>query len=365
MKVEIREKALKDGKVSLYLDIYNNGKRSYKFLKLYPVSTPRTKEERLSNSEIWRKAKALCVKTENALIDQQDIAIGLKKSNILFLSYFKELTEQRKRSTGNYGNWDSAYKILLKYFGDRKIKICDLTEADLHDIRQYILDEYKTKSDVALSKNAALSYFNKVKAALNQAFDDKLISDRIGARVKAIKGDETRREFLTEEELAKAINTDCEFPILKTAFLFSVYTGLRWSDINNLLWKNIQFTADSGYSIHFEQQKTRKVEYHPIPQVAMKLIGEKQAGEERVFKGLKYSAWHNLKLAQWMMKAGITKKITFHSARHTYATLLLTKNVDMAVVSKLLGHSELKTTQIYAKVIDKRKIDAASIFDNL
>jgi len=95
----------------------------------------------------------------------------------------------------------------------------------------------------------------------------------------------------------------------------------------------------------------------------MTLVGERKVDEERVFKGLKYSAWHNLKLAQWMMKAGITKKITFHSARHTYATLLLTKNVDITVVSKLLGHSDIKTTQIYAKVIDKRKIDAAKIFD--
>jgi site-specific recombinase XerD len=58
------------------------------------------------------------------------------------------------------------------------------------------------------------------------------------------------------------------------------------------------------------------------------------------------------------MKAGIKKKITFHCARHTYATLLLTHNVDMAVVSKMLGHRELKTTQIYAKVIDQRKVDA-------
>jgi len=365
MKVEIREKKLNKGKVSLYLDIYNNGEREYQFLKLYPLSNPRTVEERQSNKEIWRKAKALQVKKESALINQRDVGLGLRKSDMLFLDYFKELTEQRKRSVGNYGNWDSAYKILVKYFGDKRAKISDLTEEDLVGIRSYILNDYKTKSEVSLSKNAALSYFNKVKASLNQAFDEKLITDKIGARVKAIKGDETRREFLTEEELTKAINSDCEFPILKNAFLFSVYTGLRWSDINKLIWKDIQYTADSGFSIHFMQQKTQKIEYHPIPQIAMTLVGERQDEEMRVFKGLKYSAWHNLKLAQWMMKAGITKKITFHSARHTYATLLLTKNVDMAVVSKLLGHSEIKTTQIYAKVIDKRKIEATKIFDNL
>lgn len=365
MKVEIREKKLNKGKLSLYLDIYHEGKREYKFLKLYPLENPKTKEERSSNAEIMRKANALRIKTENHLINQRDIQQGIKKSDIYFLDYFNELTVQRKRSPGNYGNWDSAYKILLKYYGDKKVKVADLTDDDLSKIKSYILNTYRTKSERPLSQNAALSYFNKVKACLNQAFDDRLISDKIGTRAKAIKAAETRREYLTEEELNKVINTDCEYQLLKKAFLFSVYTGLRWSDINKLLWKDIQHTADVGYSIHFKQQKTSGIEYHPISKKAIELIGEPKGGEERVFKGLKYSAWHNLKLAQWIMKAGITKKITFHSGRHTYSTLMLTKNVDITVLSKLLGHKDIKTTQVYAKVIDQRKIDAAKVFDEM
>lgn len=362
MKVELREKLLNKGRVSLYLDIYNEGKREYRFLKLYVSSNPKTTEERQSNKQILRKANALRIQTESDLINQRDIQLGLKKSDIYFLDYFKELVAQRKKSPGNYGNWDSAYKILQQYFGDSKIKISDLTIADLNNIKHYILNLYKTKSELPLSQNAAVSYFNKVKACLNQAFDERLISDKIGSKAK-IKSEETRREYLTVEELNKAINTECELELLKSAFLFSTYTGLRWSDINMLVWDNIQYTADSGYSIHFKQKKTLGVEYHPIAENAIALLGERKAGNERVFKGLKYSAWHNLKLAQWMMKAGITKKITFHCARHTYATLLLTKDVDMAVVSKMLGHKEIKTTQLYAKVIDQRKIDAAKIID--
>ena len=98
----------------------------------------------------------------------------------------------------------------------------------------------------------------------------------------------------------------------------------------------------------------------PISEQAFELLGERTIPDERVFVGLKYSAWHNLKLQQWVMKAGISKTITFHCARHTYATLQLTLGTDIYTVSKLLGHKDLKTTQIYAKIIDERKKEAAN-----
>jgi len=115
-----------------------------------------------------------------------------------------------------------------------------------------------------------------------------------------------------------------------------------------------------GHYIRFRQKKTKGVETQPISEQAFNLLGERAEPEERVFVGLKYSAWHNLKLQQWVMKAGITKTITFHCARHTYATLQLTMGTDIYTVSKLLGHKELKTTQIYAKIIDDKKKDAAN-----
>ncbi len=89
-------------------------------------------------------------------------------------------------------------------------------------------------------------------------------------------------------------------------------------------------------------------------------MGEPRDRNEKVFKGLKYSAWHNLKLQPWMTRAGISKKITFHCARHTYATLQLTLGTDIFTVSKMLGHKDLKTTQVYAKVIDDKKRVAAN-----
>jgi site-specific recombinase XerD len=76
-----------------------------------------------------------------------------------------------------------------------------------------------------------------------------------------------------------------------------------------------------------------------------------------VFEGLKYSAYHNKHLFQWIGAAGITKNITFHCFRHTFATLQLFNGTDIYTVSKMLGHKDLKTTLIYVKIVDgvKRK----------
>ncbi|MBK8195661.1 MAG: integrase catalytic domain-containing protein [Lewinellaceae bacterium] len=96
----------------------------------------------------------------------------------------------------------------------------------------------------------------------------------------------------------------------------------------------------------------------PISDQARELLGEAGPLDQRVFTGLKYSAWHNVILKQWVLKAGLTKDITFPCFRHTFATLQLTNGTDIYTVSKMLGHRELKTTQIYAKIVDEKKRDA-------
>ena len=188
-----------------------------------------------------------------------------------------------------------------------------------------------------------------------------------------IKPGEPEREFLTYEELQAVAKAECEIPLLKTAFLFSAMTGLRWSDVQKLVWSEVQHSKEVGYYIRFRQKKTKGAETLPISEQAFGLLGERgnpedrvfiglkySAAEDRVFIGLKYSAWHNLKLQQWVMRGGVTKTITFHCARHTYATLQLTLGTDIYTVSKLLGHKDLKTTQIYAKIIDDKKKVAAN-----
>ena len=229
-------------------------------------------------------------------------------------------------------------------------------------IRKFISDKYRTKANQRLSQNAASSYFNKVKAALNAAFDEKLIDVKIASRVKGLKPEDTKREFLTEEEVMQLLKTPCTYPLLKQAFFFSVFSGLRWSDVVNVRWIDVQVTGDRTF-IHYRQEKTKHAETVDLNNNAIAQLGKRMADDQRVFKGLRYSAWTNLKLAQWVMAVGIKKHIIFHCARHTFATLLLTKDIDIYTVSKLLGHRELKTTQIYGKVIDQRKNQAVKVLD--
>ena len=143
------------------------------------------------------------------------------------------------------------------------------------------------------------------------------------------------------------------YDVLKRAFLFSCLTGLRWSDVNNLEWKDVQ-QINEGWRIHFKQQKTKGQQYLDINQQARDLMGEQGEVSERVFVGLRYSSYMNVELQRWVMSAGITKQITFHCARHTFAVLQLTLGTEIYTLSKMLGHQELKTTQVYAKIVDEK-----------
>lgn len=183
------------------------------------------------------------------------------------------------------------------------------------------------------------------------------------ARNISVKKGETRRTYLTKEEIIKLYNTECENKELKNAFIFACYAGLRFSDIFNLKINNVQ-----NGSIIFKQKKTKQVEKLKLHPVANKIFQEQKknkAADSYVFI-IKYCADKiNRIIRNWVEKAGIEKHVTFHVARHTFATLLLTYDVDIYTVSKLLGHKDLKTTEIYAKLIDKKRDEAIDKLPNL
>ena len=218
-----------------------------------------------------------------------------------------------------------------------------------------ILHDAKT----TLSQNSVVSYFNKLKATLKQAYKDGYLLTDLNARISPVKQAETERAYLTLEELQMLVNTDCPMPILKQAALFSALTGLRFSDIAKMVWSEIKHTETDGYFLQFQQQKTKGFEILPISEQAFNLLGDRGEASKKVFDGLQYSAWTNANLVKWVANAGIKKDITFHSFRHTYATLQMSFGTDIYTVSKMLGHNNIKTTQIYAKIVDKSKREAA------
>jgi integrase len=358
MKVKLRQRN-QGGKTSLYLDYYGNGQRKAEYLKLYLNPNPKSKEEKEANRKTEQLALSICAKRQ---IEIQNGVHGFRdqeKQKGSFLTYMNHLAKQRRESLGNYGNWMSMIKH-LKAFCTHDVSFMDIDRQFIKDFKDFLDKKAIAHGNQTLSQNSKHSYFNKFLAGLKVAVRDGIIPTNPAVGVEGFKQSEPEREFLTLEELQAAVKAECDIPELKTAFIFSCLTGLRWSDIHKLVWSEVQHSAENGYYIRFRQKKTKGAETLPIPDQAYELMGEPRDRDEKVFKGLKYSAWHNLKLQPWMTRAGISKKITFHCARHTYATLQLTMGTDIFTVSKMLGHKDLKTTQVYAKIIDDKKVAAAN-----
>lgn len=358
MKVTLRQRN-QGGKTSLYLDYYHKGKRKTEYLNLYLEPNPKTKEQKDVNKKTQQLAETIRAQRQ---IEIQNGTFGFRDNETLkgsFTSYLQLLASKRQDSAGNYGNWDSMIKH-LKAFIPQDISFEFVNRQFVQDFKEYLDKKAIAHGNQRLSQNSKYSYFNKLRAALKQAVKDGIIPHNPAEGVEAFKQGEPEREFLTLDELQACVKAECDIPQLKSAFIFSCLTGLRWSDIQKLLWSEVQHSNEMGYYIRFRQKKTKGAETLPISEQAFNLLGERQDKDARVFVGLKYSAWHNLKLQQWVMRAGVTKTITFHCARHTYATLQLTMGTDIYTVSKLLGHRELKTTQVYAKIIDDKKKEAAT-----
>lgn len=371
IKVALREKKILKGRKSLYLDIYppiphpKTGELTRReFLGMYIIESPKTLLEKQNNKEIIQRAELIRQRTENRLnkpeiySEYEKEKLQIKEQNERdFITYFNTLRDKRK--TSNYDNWVSAGKYLEKFTGG-KLKFSELKEQFFNDFKEYLLTTKSNKDKkTILSQNSAVSYFNKVKAAMKQAYKDGILQTDLNARISAIKTVETRREHLSIEELNKLVKTPCNNDLLKRAALFSALTGLRFSDIQKMVWSELEYIEGQGYFLNFSQKKTKGIEYYPISEQAVSLLNEKGEPTAEVFEGLVYSAYHNKQLFQWIGAAEISKDITFHCFRHTFATLQLFNGTDIYTVSKMLGHKDLKTTQIYAKVVDMVKREAA------
>jgi len=366
MKITISKRKGKADRLNLWLEFYHGytktteGKikhqREYENLNGFLYAKPQTPAEKNHNKQSLQLAEAIRAKR---VVEAQNGQHGFKtnsKVKASFLDYFQRLCDKKEKegSRSNYSIWISAFKHLKSFHGKDKLTFEQVTKEFVTGFRDYLQTEPITKGGKKLSQNTASTYFNKFRAALNQAFKDEIIRSNPVTSVSSIQLVQNKREHLTLEELKALGQAECRYEVLKRAFIFSCLTGLRWSDIHKLTWSECQ-PFDGGYRITFHQQKTDTLQYLDISTQAHKLMGLKGEPEEKVFHGLRYDAYHNLAITKWCMKAGITKNITFHCARHTFAVLQLTMGTDIYTVSKLLGHSELKTTQIYADIIDKNR----------
>lgn len=367
--ITLRQRTLPSGRTTLYLDIICNGRRKVESLKLFLI--PETsRADKQKNKETLKLAEAIRAKR---VVEVQNKEFGFKSDfaeDTNFYDYYVAITEKRlgAESRGNWGNWRSCLKHMEKYDPNiKKRTFADITQDWVQGFRDYLEKEacawgcdYRERiKDHPLSKNSKLSYFNKLRACLNQAVEERIIQTNPILGVERFKEAEGTRMYLTIEEVKTLAQTECEYPNIKRAFLFSCLTGLRRSDVLRLKWGDVH--KQDGYTrIIFTQKKTDGLEYLDISAQASELLGERGKPNDNVFTDIHSPSCTNEAIKRWVLRAGINKEITFHCARHTFAVMMLDLGTDIYTVSKLLGHRELSTTQRYAKVLDKNKQKAVS-----
>lgn len=360
IKVFLREKKLKHGKRGLYLDFYppivhpeTTKPTRREHLRLYVYERPKAETEKNHNKET--KLLAENIRAQRQLEFQAGIYgfVTVRNKQKSLIDFFQSVADdKRQTSKSNYESYLSILKH-LKNFAGASSAFGDVSETFCTNFKDYLLTR------AGISNNTASAYFDKFKYVIRLAFEQKMLSDNPARHVKSIKLEETQREFLTLDELQTL--AACAFPEydeLRRASLFSALTGLRFSDIEKLTWAEISHSAENGDYIRFTQKKTKDTETLPISEDARELLGEAGTPEAKVFPNLNYSQCVYLPI--WTRAAGIERKITFHSFRHTHACIQISLGTDIYTVSKLLGHRNVKTTQIYAKIIDETKRQAVN-----
>ena len=367
--VRIRFKELSNGNKSIYLDIYKDGKRSYEFLKMYLIPEG-SEEARTRNDNTLRAVNAIKAQRIIQITnDEAGITNTQTRSKMLLLDWVDEY-KNRKIKSGHSDNYCRHFNTLvlhLKAYRGESITLKDVDKAYCMGFIDY-LTTTKKEDGKAMSKATGATYFRLLRCILNLAVDEDLILTNPIDKIKPedrIKTPESKREYLTEGEVQSLIDTQCVNESIKNAFLFSCFCGLRISDIRALKWGDIETNREIARA-KIVMQKTKRVIYLPLSKVALEWMPGRGKSKEtdEVFK-LPNDGYINTVLKSWAYSAGITKNVSFHVARHTFATLMITMGNDLYTVSKLLGHTNVKTTEIYAKIIDQKKVEAVNTLDGI
>lgn len=337
LSVKLRKRTLQSDVETLYLDYYHKGKRTYESLSLYLSPD---KKDKMKNKDTLAFAERIRAKREEEF--RNDIfGFQEKSQHVSLIGVYNAYITTREDKNSKY-----YYRRMFDFFGeDRLVK--QISTYNCQQYKQYLLTQ--------LSNNGATTYFTAFKSLLTFAQNKGVIQINPAKEIKSSKI-EVVKNYLTTDEIKALAATPYPNTMYKDyyrAFLFACFTGLRISDLRALQWEQIQQFGEFTRII-FKQKKTKGQEYIDINEQAVSILGER--GKGRVFNIPYYNK--NEHIRQWARKAGISKHITFHSSRHTFAVMMLNCDVDLYTVSKLLGHRSIQTTQVYAKVVDKRKQEA-------
>ena len=358
-KVTLRHKPISKGRRTLFLDYYPAVREPetmkmmrWEYLGIYIYEKPRTEIEKEYNAEMLSKAEAIRSIRVQSIINEEFGFIDKHKRQVDFLEYYRKVARKRggekwQMSYTHFCNFVKGYCL----FGDITVELC-------RKFRGYLLSAHQLKlKDRKLSQNCASAYFSTFRCLLAIAYKEKMLRENLNDFLESIELTDVKKEYLTLDEVRTLAATACKIDVLKRASLFSCLTGLRISDIQKLLWSEILPASDGGWCMRLRTEKTETETTLPISDEALELCGERDEG--KVFKKLERSMI-NYPLKKWVREAGITKHITFHCFRHTFATLQIALGTDIYTVSKMLTHKNVATTQIYADLVSAKKRESAN-----
>lgn len=360
--VKIRLKALSNGNYSIYLDTYVNGRRTYEFLKLYLIPE-QSEADRLVNEETLQAANVLKAQRTIDLVMGRSGVRSLKMARMTVGDYLERYKADCSRSHrgSSYVMMVGNMEYHLRAFLGRKMDT--LLMKDVDSQLCYRFSEYlkraRTVTGRLLSGVSVYHYFGAFRNMMSEAVKDGAAAVNPVEQLK--KGELPRRpevtkEYLEADEVVTLSLAACPHETVKRAFMFCCFTGLRYSDVSQMRWSNIRRWGN-GWRLVMIMQKTQEPIQCKLSSEAVRWLPERGEDDERVFR-LPGKSSVRRTIKKWVQQAGIGKYVTFHTSRHSYATMALMAGTDLYTISKLLGHRSITTTTMYAAVVDAQR-DAA------
>ncbi len=365
----LRMKTLSNGNKSLYLDIYKDGKRVYEYLRLYLVPETDSNARRQNKATLAAANKIKADRIIALTNGEAGIRTAKNRQKKMLLLDWMECYRNRQARLGRKDGQQiiTTIRILKMYVGSR-MTMDQVDKPFCKGYIDYLLTEYKPRGR-AIMLSTAQNYYRVLNGALNAAVREDIIPVNPFTRISStekIHTPENHREYMTIDEVRRLIVTPIKrHAEVKAAYLFSCFCGLRVSDIIGLKWGNV-FRDGQQVRLEIVMQKTKAPIYLPLSAEALRWMperGSKRPGDP-VFD-LPSPCAINACIKPWAKAAGISKHFTFHTARHTFATMMLTLGADLYTTSKLLGHSDVRMTQVYARIVNSKKDEAVNLVNGL
>lgn len=382
-KVYLLGRVLKSGNISLYRYACNDGKRQREMLNVV-LKVETSSVVRRENEEKLRLQVIACDKENEDLIRMEANFTPKVKSKVGLLSYINKVGEDALKETGNrhsiYASMGSLAKHVEAFDGRDTIfknvnvewvrLFLDYLKRDALNLNYLRTEKKEQRKEIRVSKNTQHRLMVTLNQVFKKAVKDKLISynpmDALDIREK-VSAEQGTREYLTAEEVKTLMATPFTHGHydIKPAFLFSCFTGLRFSDLKQLKMSDFKIDKKENRYLKIKMIKTREPLKIMIPKVAFDLLPDVDNDDVPVFR-LPKNDYANQALKSWIKDAKIEgKHITFHSGRHSAATILYSQGLPLQVIQKQLGHIKASTTEIYAKLMDEAQKEASDTMDKL